>query len=369
MLVYLDTAHFSYLADTADPGVVRAFFNAWERAECALAFSVAHLKEFAQLSDLDSRERRVATLERFAQLRFSPNVSVQLMIEEIKHQYDARSRGQIADARVLRDRLFPRSDLREIRATLNDLEEIVPKIRTLNEQHAGFVNAFQEVKPFIEELKQITRDKPWLDELSPEVLQLTREDLEAARQKVQHGELAALKAIYDRVKRKRGRGAPLPGWFYEAAPSLAYLQLLDEPGIARRRFPEEDLELVAGFYRLAIEEFGIERRESSLLTTQWSIVTNEMDPYECPGWNLWIAISRGWRSASKSAEASDPVDWEHVFHLPYVDLAFMDKRIIGHIRDQSRRPDCRLTPDEVSHIRRAPNLDAVIREIRAHTGT
>src|SRR5687767_1867560 len=128
MLVYLDTSHFSYLADTADLGMVRTFFDAWERAECALAFSIPHLKELAQLGDPASRERRVASLERFPQIRFSPEVSVQLMIEEIKHQYHARSRGEDADARALRDRLFPRSDMQEIRATLAPMEEVVPEI-------------------------------------------------------------------------------------------------------------------------------------------------------------------------------------------------------------------------------------------------
>jgi hypothetical protein len=207
------------------------------------------------------------------------------------------------------------------------------------------------------------------DELSPEVTRLTREDIEAARGKVQNPELAPLKAIYARVKRKRGRGESLPEWFYEAAPSLGILKLLDEPGIARRRFPEEDSAIAAGFYRLAIEELGIEGRESSFLTTPWSIVTNEMDPYECPGWNLWIAISRGLRSAPKAAEAGDPVDWEHAFHLPYVDLAFVDKRIMGHLHDQSKRAGFRLTPDAVSHIRCVPDLNGVTREIQAHTGT
>jgi hypothetical protein len=94
-----------------------------------------------------------------------------------------------------------------------------------------------------------------------------------------------------------------------------------------------------------------------------------MNPYECPGWNLWMAISRGLRSASKSEEASDPVDWEHAFHLPYVDLAFVDKRIMGHIRDQSRRREYRLTPAAVSHIRYASDLKAVMRELRNHTET
>ncbi|HEX8452286.1 MAG TPA: hypothetical protein VF647_09335 [Longimicrobium sp.] len=367
MLVYLDTAHFSYLADTADPGMVRAFFQAWDRAECALAFSVPHLKELAQLGD--SRERRLASLERFSEIRFSPEVSVKLMLEEIKHHYDARSRGEIAPAHALRNRLFPRSDLREIRATLSDLDEIVPEIRTLNERHAEFVNEYLKMRPFINELKQITHGKPWLEELSPEVLRLTSEDVEAARPKVQNPELAPLKAIYGRVKRERGRGAPLPNGFYEAVPSLAYLQLLDEPGIARRQIPEEDLEMAAAFYRLAIEELGIQRCESSFLTTPWSIVTDEMDPYACPGWNLWIAILRGLRSAGKNADASDPIDWEHLFHLPYVDLAFVDKRILGHLHDQSRRPGFGLTPDAVSHIHRAPNLEAVIREIQAHSRT
>lgn len=367
MLVYLDTAHFSYLADTADPGMVRTFFDAWERAECALAFSVPHLKELAQLGDPVSRERRIASLERFAQIRFSPEVSVQLMIEEIEHQYHARFHGEAIDARALRHRLFPRSDVQEIRAILSAVDEVFPPIRALNEQHAERVNAFRELKPLIDELLQIVGGKPWPGELTPEEKRLTREDIEAALEKVQHPELAPLKAIYDRVKRKRARGAFLPDRFYEAAPSLGFLKVLDEPGIAKRRFPKDDLEFVAGFYRTAIQELRIERQESSSLTTPWSIVTNEMDPYECPGWNLWMAISRGLRSASKAAEPSDPVDWEHAFHLPYVDLAFVDKRIMGHIHDQSRRSGSRLTLDAVSHIRRAADLNAVIREIQART--
>lgn len=368
MLVYLDTAHFSYLSDTADGGRVRTFFDAWERAGCVLAFSMPHLKELAQLGDPASRERRLASLERFAQIRFSPEVSVQLMIEEIKHQYEARSRAQTADPRALRDRLFPRSDVREIRAMLPVADAVVPDIRMLNERHAEAVNAFRKMKPFIDELLQIIRGKPPLDDLSPEVKQLTREVIEAARAQVQHPELAPLKAIYGRVTRKPGRGVPVPDGFYDRAPSLGYLKLLEEPGIARRRFPEDDRELAAGFYRVAIEELGIERWKSSVVTTPWSIVTNEMDPYECPGWNLWIAISRGLRSAPKAAETSDPVDWEHAFHLPYVDLAFVDKRIMGHIRDQSSRPGFRLTPSAVAHIRRAKDLDTVICQIQAHIG-
>jgi hypothetical protein len=368
MLVYLDTAHFSYLADTADPGTVRTFFSAWERAECALAFSIPHLKEIAQLGDPVSRERRLASLERFAQVRFSPDVSIQLMIEEIKHQYDARSRGETADSRALRDRLFPRSNVREIRATLSHMEEVVPEIRKLNEQYANNANAYRKMRPFIEELLKITRGKPLLDELPPEVTRLTPADIEKARADVRHPELAPLKAIYERVKRKRGRDVFLPERIYQVAPSLGFLKLLDEPSIARRRFSKEDQELVAGFYRVAIEELGIERRESSLLTTPWSIVTNEMDPYECPGWSLWMSISRGLRSAPKSEESSDPVDWEHAFHLPYVDLAFVDKRIMGHIHDQSRRDGFRLTPDAVSQIRYAPDLRAAIREIQEYSG-
>jgi hypothetical protein len=364
MLVYLDTAHFSYLADTTDPTTVRAFFDAWNRAECELAFSMPHLKELAQLGDPVSRERRMATLERFAHIRFSPEVSVQLMIEEIEHQYHARLRGDAADAGALRHRLFPRSDVQEIREIRPAVDEAVPPIRALNEQHAGFVNASREMKPFIDELLQIIGSKPWPDELTPEEKQLTREDIEAARAQVQHPELAPLKAIYDRVKRKRARGAFLPDRFYEAAPSLGYLKVLDEPGIAKRRFPKDDLELVTGFYRTAIQELRIERQESSSLTTPWSIVINEMDPYDCPGWNLWMAISRGLRSASKTAEPSDPVDGEHAFHLPYVDLAFVDKRTMGHIRNQCKRSEFRLTPDAVSHIRRAAGLNALIRAIQ-----
>lgn len=368
MLVYLDTAHLSYIADAAGPGMLRTFFDAWERAECALALSIPHLKEFTQLGDPDSRERRITSLERFANIHFSPEISVQLAVEEIKHQYDAQSRGKTADPRALRDRLFPKSGVREIRAILSALDEVVPEIRTLNERHAEFENSYREIEPLIEELLQIIRRKPWLHELSPEEVRLTREDIEAAGAKVQHPVLAPLKATYDRVKRKRRRGPYLPDRFYEATPLLHFLKLLDEPGIARRRFPEDDLVLVASFYRLAIEELGIERRESSFVATPWGILTNEMDPYECPGWNLWIAISRGLRSAPKRAEASDLVDWEHAFHLPYVDLAFVDKRIMGHIRDQSRRPGFRLTQDAVSHIRWVPDLKAAIREIQAHTG-
>lgn len=367
MLVYLDTAHFSLLADRVDPCMLRSFFSAWERAECVLAFSIAHLKELAQLGDPVSRERRMTTLERFTQVCFSPDVSVQLMIEEIKHDYNARSCGQIADPRALRERLFPRSDVREIRATLSVLEEIVPKIRTLNEKYAEFANDHRKMKPFFEELLQIVHRKPWIDALSPEAKRLTREDIEAAREMVQHPELAPLKALYGPVKRKRGRSASLPDRFYEAAPSLSYLKLLDEPGIARRRFPEEDLELVASFYRRALEELDIERRESALLATPWSIVINEMNPYECAGWKLWMAVLRGLRSAPKAAEPSDLVDGEHAFHVPYVDLAFVDKRIMGHIRDQSRRPDFGLSPDSVSHIRYAPDLKAVIRDIQERT--
>jgi hypothetical protein len=369
MLVYLDTAHFSYLADTADVDTVRAFFNAWEQAECALAVSIAHLKEIAQLDDPLSRERRVASLERFPQIRFSPAVSVQLMIEEVKHQYHARSCGEDADARGLRDRLFPRSDVREIRENLSHMEEVVPGIRRLNEQYADNTKAYRRIRLFIEELLQITNGKPLLDELPPEVIRLTPEDIEKAKAEVQHPELAPLKAIYDRVKRKRGRGDVLPERIYQVAPMLGFLKLLQEPGIARRRFPKDDRELVAGFFRSAIEELGIERRESSLLTTPWTIVMNEMDPYECPGWNLWMAISRGLRSAPKNEESSDPVDWEHAFHLPYVDLGFVDKRIMGHIQDQSRRNGFRLSPDAVSHIRYAPGLRAAICEIQKHSGT
>jgi hypothetical protein len=81
-----------------------------------------------------------------------------------------------------------------------------------------------------------------------------------------------------------------------------------------------------------------------------------------------MAISRGLRSAPKAAETSDPVDWEHAFHLPYVDLAFVDKRILGHVHAQSRRTDFRLAPGAVSHIRRAADLNAVIREIQARAG-
>lgn len=364
MLVYLDTAHFSYL-DQADRVRLEAFFRAWSDAGCVLAYSIPHLKELAQLGDPDSRERRLACLERFPEIRFSPEVSVQLIVEEIRHQYDARSRGERADPRVLRNRLFPRSSVEEVREFLPHIAEVVPDLRQMNERYAEFVNGVRKHLPFLNELFEIGRGRPWLSELPPEITKLTKEDIDAARLKVRHPVLAPIKAIYERVKRKRGQRRFLPERIYEAAPSLRWLKLLDEPGIACRRFPEEDAELAVGFYRVAIEELGIERQESAYLVTPWTILVNEMTPYDCPGWSLWMAISRGLRSAPKEAYASDPLDWEHAVHLPYVDLAFVDKRILGHLQNQSRRPEFPLTPDEVSHIRRAPDLEALIREVGA----
>jgi hypothetical protein len=361
MLVYLDTAHLSYLADTTDAETVNRFFEVWDRERCTLAFSSPHLKELAQLNDPHSRERRLALLARFPQIHFTAEVSIELILVEIKAAYSARLQGDRIGADQIRKALFRSSSVAEIRALCDLLIDVVQDLRGLAAGYVEVSEYHRSEREFFDELHKIIRRRPLPEDLPAEALQLAPDVIQAARESEKYPALGILRALYSDVPRQRRR--QYPQRLLEEHPVFKFLQMLPDTTPGKRGIPEEDEPLVAMFYRLAAEGLEVEPFEGVQVLTPWSIV-KELDPYECPGWNLMLSIWRAKNKGTAKAQLSDPTDAEHAAHFPYVDLAFADKRTHAYLHAESRRSASRLSPAAVAHVVKAADVKAVVAEIQ-----
>lgn len=155
-------------------------------------------------------------------------------------------------------------------------------------------------------------------------------------------------------------------WKNAKGKRQALICIYDLHGLdAVERAPERDLSRL-GFYRALarhwvkpycrLEKFDAEAVEAAI---------DSFDPYDAPAISASLAVERGRKAHEKEFEASDFMDVDHVLWAAHADLAFVDKRTHGFLRQAEKTPAMAqlLSPHLKVRFERAATLEDVKRHI------
>jgi len=120
---------------------------------------------------------------------------------------------------------------------------------------------------------------------------------------------------------------------------------------ALRAAPDADLGELSVFFFVARQLASQMDQAAETDVARFSALVPDVNPYECPGFRLRLALLRARRSAPKTAVPGDMIDADHLVYAAYVDLAMVDKRTFHFLRQEARRRDVLLPETAVRHIR------------------
>jgi len=321
MLVYLDSGDIANLERllTRDPEAFAAFLESWTARSCALALSLHHAQEISQLSDDASRERRLAVLARFPDIRYEPGGSYKVVRLEALTQLFARLDGIQADyLHNVGPRLFQERGLDALATTVR---EEGPKLRRLQAEQLATSTIRGDTRglKIPHSYRKQTRDKVDLKQVSSvSARTLAVHDLTPLTRAVASPILDAINAHL--------ASAPNVRVAFERAYGLEGLDVIHS-------VDDEDIHRVATFFSVARE---VAAEYAGEIGADTAPAVSALDPYECPGVCVEMSVSRAQDTSSQAPDPSDEPDRAHMTFLPYVDAMFADRRTVGFLEQSAR---------------------------------
>src|SRR6185503_15704904 len=321
MLVYLDSGDIANLERLAarDPNAFAGFIEAWVARSCTLALSLHHAQEISQLADDASRECRLALLSRFPDIRYEWGGSYQVARLEALAQLIARLEGTQADyVRDVGSRLFQQQGLEPLAETVS---EEGPRLRALQAEQvatSAIRGDTRGVKLPHSYRKQALNKVDLSHIASISSRALAMDGLTAFTHAAAAPTVAAINAHL--------ASAPNVRVAFERAYELEGLDVI-------RSVDDEDIHRVATFFSVARE---VASECATELGADAAIALRALNPYECPGVCVEMAVSRAQDLSAQAADASDEPDRAHMSYLPYVDAMFADRRTVGFLEQSAR---------------------------------
>ena len=349
MLVYLDTAHLDWLEKVLLTSTVdaRRFFGRWKDSGYELAVSYHHVEECAQLASDASIKRRLAVFFEFPHLWYAQPGSGVVRAREIETQLlhlsgDAPTADYARVRSILFQRVKPEAIQRDIFGALAQLR----KGRLIHEGAATLDNL---VRPLTDKLRT--------SGITPRRLKRTKCTPEMAEQWVSNARrldfLPPALRIFDAdaVMRAATEGVSMR----EAA--VRFYRLTDVGADVIRVVPDSDMGELSVFFWMARQVAKEMEQARGRDAGHFSALVPKVNPYECPGFRLRLALLRARASAPKITEPSDMVDADHLVYAAHTDLAFVDKRTLNFLRQEARRADVFLPETAIRHIHKSSLLD------------
>ena len=134
-----------------------------------------------------------------------------------------------------------------------------------------------------------------------------------------------------------------------------------------KSFLEEDIGFTGKFFETALSFAGITTElKGQRVVTMWEVIT-ELDPYECPGYSLAMAVERARHLSELHSEPGSIVDMQHVMLMPYVDVAFVDRRTFEFLQAGTRREKRPIPKARITNICKQHSLDSLRVEIESRS--
>lgn len=349
MLVYLDTGQLDWIQRallSSPPPDVRQFFGRWKDTGYELAVSYHHIEECAQLASDASINQRLAILWEFPRVWYAQPGSGVVRAREVEAQLLHLS-GETPTAEYARVRsiLFqcvkPEAIQRDIFGALAQLR----KGRLIHEGSATLANLF---KPVSDALRNTG--------ITPRRLRRTKCTPEIAAQWVSQARtldfLPPPLRLFDNegVMRAAADGASMR----EAA--VRFYKLADVDAGILRAAPDSDLGELSVFFWLARQVAKEMEQAVGGNDGRFSALVPKVNPYECPGVRLRLALLRARASAPRTSEPGDMIDADHLVYAAHTDLAIVDKRTFSFVRQEARRNASLLPEAAVRHLRKVSSL-------------
>ena len=350
ILVYLDTGDLARLeiGQRTSPHEVTAFFTQWHELDCELALTLHHAMEVAQIETEKMRRQRLDLLSRFKNVRFEGSGSDRVLRMEIETQLVARLNEETADYSRLRHALFSPSSVEVFEQYLKASGDLLRRFRAPIQMGTDARNASRGLKrPF--GLKRLQSSSIDLDAVREQMeAALEAEDLEPAARNV----MRALFANLSQHLRRTGdvRAA------MEASLGLDAVDCV-------RELSDEELSIVGTFFAIAFE-VGEQAAAQTGQTEQLRNVVATLAPFDCPSFRITAALTRGQDDSPKPGEPSDDPDRDHAAFIPYVDVAFVDRRTAGFLEQDARRKGGRLARTDIAHVCRSTSIGKLMDSVK-----
>jgi len=348
VLVYLDTAHLDWVERVllSSPVDARRLFERWKDSGYELAVSYHHVEECAQLASDASINRRLAIFWEFPGVWYAQPGSGVVRAREIEAQLLHLSGGTpTADYTRVRAILFRRVKPEALQRDIFGALARLRKGRVLHEAAAALDN---EVKPFADVLRA-SGFKPRAMRNSTFTVEMAKQWIGCVRNVRPPPSLDFFGGVEDSVMRAATEGVSVRG----AAERFYSLTGVDAVRIA----PDSDLGELSVFFFLARQVAKEMEQARGMSTGAFSALAPRVNPYECPGFRLRLALLRARRAAPKTAEPGDMIDADHLVYAAHVDLAAVDKRTFNFLRQEARRRSVLLPETAVGHIRKSSSLN------------
>lgn len=348
MLVYLDTAHLDWIEKVllSSPVDARRFFARWQDAGYELAVSYHHVEECAQLTSDGSINRRLAIFWEFPGLWYAQPGSGVVQAREMETQLlHLSGETPTADYARVRSILFQRV---KPEALQRDIFGALAQLRKGRLIHEGAATLDNLVKPLADKLRTAG--------ITPRRLKHTKCTPEMAAQWVAQAHnldfLPPKLRLFDAegVMRAASDGLSMR----EAA--VRFYKLTDVDPDVIRVAPDSDLGELSVFFWMARQVAKDMEQAGGGEVGRFSGLVSKINPYECPGFRLRLALLRARALAPKIAEPGDMIDADHLVYAAHVDLAMVDKRTFDFLRQEARRGHL-LVKTAVQHIRKSSSLD------------
>jgi hypothetical protein len=350
MLIYLDSAHFDYLERASSAEVAR-LQSALARDGCELAVSLHHLQEMAQLADTASTMRRLRVLGLFPIVRFGQATSELALRFEVQVEI-IKSLGFNVDLqRSAVDTLFPISSFSEIERAIVNAEPFLRSMRVPLEMSASASNLTKGQKR-VSLRRRVPPDEP---------TRLRARELALEAVQDQPPQVADMVLeLFARVESE----VLSAGDIRSALENMYELETV----AIRSRILDADLASIAVFFQTARGQVADIAAKLGIDRDLVSQAVEYLDPYECPGFALQLAVRRARDAHTKPDEPGDEIDLTHIAFAPYVTLLLADKRTHTFIHQEMRRPDGRLDPKFTGNVMRVGSLSQLAEQIASFGG-
>lgn len=352
MLVYLDTAHLDWierLVFDGPPADARRFFGRWRDEGYQLAIAYPHVEEFAQLATDASINRRLAVLWEFRDVWYAQRGSGEVSLAEVQVQLRQLSGEPAPSYRWLRGILFDRVKPEVIARDLFEARDQLRRGRPIHETAAGLDNMntlFAAAVHAAGITPRLSRNSPFTPTMARRLIEHVR-NLPPLPPAVQTLDL--FEGLEDIVTRAADERVSVR----EATERYHKLNGVAVMNVA----PDMDLADLAVFFCMA-RQFAAEMdRLLGDCDGRFATLVPQVNPYDCPGSRLRLALLRARRSSSNYAKPGDMIDADHLAYAAHVDRAFVDKRTLHFLQQEARkRNSSLLPPTAIDHIRKSSSL-------------
>ncbi len=360
MLIYLDSSHLDQLERLAaqQPDAAEKFLQWWMQEGCELGLSLHHAQEIAQLADAESIRRRLRAVAMFPIIRCGYFLSRSVLKYEIQTQLVGLSLDKVPQYSALRADFFPLSTTRDFKQAVISVEERFKHMRLELSAGAKMENIFKrDMAEVREAMRQagVSWNSRFVNTNTQEAREtakiLMRRVLQAGGEQLREVSEQLVDNYFDLIEHG---DSDRDAW--ESVYGIREYPIT-------KHIPNQDLDDVKLFFLLAQEQARSVSRFLGQTPGKFEVLVPHLNPYNCPGFRLKLAVTRARQRAPKCAEAGDEVDSDHLMFAPYVDLAFVDKRTFEFLKQEARRVTLLLPPDANARLRLAPTLQKVREEI------